>query len=404
MRRSRSIVPTVLTALLIALVAAPARASGPLELDRSFGRHGLVSPGHSVPGFEEVAALAIAPGRHIYLAAESSDAPGAVVLARYYRGGESEPSFGTRGYLARLEAGPVSALTVDNLRVLLLSRRTRITRLTKSGQIDPSFGEGGTVRMDRLSSPLQSLHLWSLAQLTGGSVAAAGISFGAPQMVAIKLRPDGSLDPAFNGSGWVAVRFGGGTNSGAFQMKTQPDGKIVLAGYADGRPALARLLPDGRPDQSFGRNGRVLAPRWLHGQITALTVRRDGSILVGARGWTRPGTGSRALLLRYGSTGRLDRDFGAIAAPRSRTGAGATPICVVRGRRHIFMATRGAGPSVRAYDLHGRPLRLGKVPGVPEDRFFHVAAAPQLGHLILAWTPDHAPGQGVVNLARFELR
>jgi uncharacterized delta-60 repeat protein len=402
MSRPHRIFFAALSLLLLAAAAAAARTSGPLELDTGFGRHGVVSPGHSVPGFEEVGALAVAPGRHIWVAGESIDSPGSLVLGAYGHDGDFDTSFGDHGYLPLPIAGPANALLADGNRVFILTQRTTITRL-RGGQIDPSFGSGGSVRMDQLGPELQSLHLWSIASLGRGSVTAAGISFGHPQMVAIRLLPDGSLDPSFNGSGSAVVTFGQGTNSGATQVKLTADGKVILGGYADGRPALARLLANGDLDRSFGRNGKVVAPLWLHGRITALTVRRDGSILAGASGWTHAGTGGRALLLRYGPKGTLDRHFGAAAFSGSRSNPKATPITVMRSRHYIFMATRGKGPSIRAFRLDGRPIRLGTVPGVPEDRWFHIDAAPQDRDLILAYTPQHAPGEGLVEIKRFGL-
>jgi len=402
MPRSHRILCAVLSLLLLAAAVAVARTPGPLHLDTGFGRHGVVSPGHSVPGFEEVGALSVAPGRQIWVAGESIDSSGSLVLASYKHDGEFDTSFGDHGYLPLPITGPANALLADGSRVFMLTQRTTITRL-RGGQIDPSFGAGGSVRMDQLGPSLQSLHLWSIASLGGDSVTAAGISFGYPQMVAIRLLPDGSLDAGFSGDGGVTVTFGRDTNSGAVQLAIQGDGKLVLAGYADGRPALARLLPNGRLDRSFGRNGRVVAPPWIHGRITALTIRRDGSILAGASGWTRLGTGTRALLLGYSRDGRLDRHFGAAALPGSRSNPQATPIAVLRSRRHIFMATRGRGPSIRAFRLDGSPLRLGRVPGVPQDRLFHIDAAPQDRDLILAYTPQHVPGEGVIEIKRFLL-
>src|SRR4051794_28661389 len=178
MPRSPRTTLILLPVLLIALFAASAaQAQGPLELDSSFGSGGIVSPAHSVPGFEEVGALAVAPGRHIFLAGESLDSPGTVVLARYYRDGKLEGSFGegssdVRGYVRLPDVGRANALVADGARVFLLSRRTTITRLTSGGLVDPSFGQGGSVQIEQLDPSLQSLHLWSMASLTGGSIAA----------------------------------------------------------------------------------------------------------------------------------------------------------------------------------------------------------------------------------------
>jgi len=165
-------------------------------------------------------------------------------------------------------------------------------------------------------------------------------------------------------------------------------------------------MPDGSLDRSFGQGGRVIAPRWVHGRITALTIRRDGSILAGANGSTRRGTGSRALLLRYSPDGKLDLHFGAMATPDSRSDPASTPIAVVRTRHRIFLASRGKGPSIQAFRLNGQPLRLGRVRGVPQDRLFHIDAASQSREprLILAYTPKHQPDQAVVRIERFLLR
>lgn len=405
MSRIHRIVFATLSVLLLAAGLAPAKTEVPLKLDLRFGRHGVVSPGHSVPGFEEVEAMAV-PGGTIYVAAEGEAAPGMVVIARYWRDGDPEISFGDHGYATFPGFGPVNALATDHAgRLFAVSQeRSRITKINGSGQPDPSFGGDGSMTVADFG--LERLHLWSLISPPAGGLAAAGITYGGPQMAALRLRPDGSPDTSFNGSGFAEVHFGPYTNSGAVQVRAQGDGKLVLAGYARGRPAMARLMPDGSLDKSFGRDGRVIAPEWMHGRITALTIRRDGSILAGATGWTRVGTGPRALLLRYSPDGMLDRRFGAAAEPAGRSNPQATPITVMQTRGHIFMATRGKGPAMRAFRLDGRPLRLGRVPGVPQDRLFNVDAASQNRdpRMILAYTPAHEPYRGVVRVERFLLR
>lgn len=231
-----------------------------------------------------------------------------------------------------------------------------------------------------------------------------GASGAAEQMAAVKLRSDGALDASFNGIGSRVIGFFPETYSAALQIKAQGDGRLVLAGYAGARPALARLLSDGGLDPNFGRDGRVVSPPRLRGSISALTVRRDGSILAGANGLTRARVGNRALLLRYAPDGTLDRHFGAIAAPGSRSDLVAVPIAVMRARRHVFLVTRRHGPAIRAYRLNGKPLHLGQVPGVPRDIHL-LAAAPQDRKLVIAWTPkDSLPQGGVVHLARFAVR
>ncbi|HEX6456489.1 MAG TPA: hypothetical protein VF009_08225 [Solirubrobacterales bacterium] len=405
MHRRPRIALTAIAIFLFALAISPALAAAPpLELDTGFGNRGVVINAEAPLGFGEVNAMTVAPGRSIYVAAKSTRVPGlspaTVWIARYRRDGELEPSFGTKGYLMLPGFGPVNALAAGNSeRLFVLSHGTTISRIA-GGKLDPSFGTGGSVNTATLG--LESFRLYSLVALPGGGVAAAGATSQA-QMAVVKLRHDGTLDTSFDGTGFRLVSFGPHSTSGAFQLKVQDDGRLVLGGYAGMGPALARLLPDGTPDRKFGQNGRVVSPHRLRGRITALAVRRDGSILVGANGSTRRHA-NRALLLRYGPGGELDRGFGAVAAPASRSALKAIPIAAMRARRHIFLVLRNRGTAIRAYRLNGRPLDLGKVPGVPSDLSSHAAAVPQGRKLVLAWTPRFSPLSGEVDLARFVVR
>lgn len=307
-RRSRIALVAIAVSLL-SIAVSPALATAlPLRLDSSFGNHGVVTDPQAPPDFGRVEAMAVAPGRSIYVATESVEHPRTVVIARYWRDGELERSFGTRGYLTLPNLGRVEALAADGSgRLLVLSQGTTISRIA-GGRLDPSFGERGSVSM--AAPGLGSLQLASLTALRGGAVAAAGgtqirgVSGLVEQMTAVKLRSDGTFDASFNGTGSRAVSFFPETYSAALQIKAQGDGKLVLAGYAGAGPALARLLPDGGLDPTFGGHGKVVSPPLLRGSIGALTVRRDGSILAGANGFTHTRAENRALLLRYSPTAR----------------------------------------------------------------------------------------------------
>lgn len=411
MRRPPRISFAAIASLLFLLVISPSLAAAPpLQLDTGFGTQGVARDPEAPPGFEVVKAMTVAPGRTIYVAAQHGQ-PGLTVIARYWRDGELERSFGSGGYLTLPGTAPVGALAADNSgRLLVLSQGTTISRIA-GGRLDPSFGEGGSVSVAALG--LEGFFLRALASLPGGGVVAAGATPGMPrqraQMVVVKLRPDGALDTSFNGTGFRVVRFGPGVFGGASQVKVQGDGKLVLGGgFGKRGPALARLLPDGRLDPDFGRGGRALSPPRVRAHITALTVRRDGSILAGAVGatTTRSHTNNRALLLRYGPGGRLDRHFGSILAPESHSDFGVIPIAVMRARRHIFLVSSHQGAAIRIFRLNGRPLNLGAVPGVPQNSslFGGVAvAATQDRKLVLAYTPRFSfPRE--VDLARFIVR
>lgn len=423
--RSRIVLTaTAISVLLLAISPSLVAAATPLQLDVGFGKQGVFTDPeapHGSTGYESVRAMTVAPGGSLYVAAQGSfTGGGTAVIARYRRDGELERSFGTRGYLTLPGVGRVNALAADRSgRLLVLSHRMTIRRIA-DGRPDPSFGNGGSVSMDSLG--LEGLELLSLAPLPGGGVVAAGTVHATNQMVVVKLRSNGALDTSFNGTGSRVVRFGPGSHGRACEVRVQGNGSVVLGGTAGPsyRPALARLLPNGTFDASFGRDGRVLSPHLLHGVITAFTIRPDGSILAGASGFTNhhPGVraaagcgvtgagreGNRALLLQFRPGGPLDRRFGSIAAPRSGNGLAAIPVAVFRAQRHIFLVTNQSGPAIRAYRLNGKPLDLGRVTGAPENTFFGVAAAPQDRKLIIAWTPVPSASRGEVDLARFIAR
>ena len=120
----------------------------------------------------------------------------------------------------------------------------------------------------------------------------------------------GTLDPAFGTGGHVTITFARGAAEG-YGVAIEPDGKIVVAGYAgsgtDGAFALARLLPDGTPDAGFGTNGQVITdidPDFRDAAF-ALLRQPDGKIVAGGytpySGWA---------LARYLPNGSLDSTFG----------------------------------------------------------------------------------------------
>jgi uncharacterized delta-60 repeat protein len=74
--------------------------------------------------------------------------------------------------------------------------------------------------------------------------------------------PNGTLDASFSGDGTVLTNFGGESFDVAAALALQPDGKIVVAGQSDASGsydfALARYLPNGTLDATFGSDGTVL--------------------------------------------------------------------------------------------------------------------------------------------------
>ena len=186
-----------------------------------------------------------------------------------------------------------------------------LTRNNPDGTLDTSFGGGGVATTDLGGPDDQALDAALLAD--GGIVAvgrtdALGIlktAFGV-----VRYLPDGTPDPSFGAGGIVTTPFFG-KGAVADAVAVQPDGKIVVAGFADQASgfnsdfALARYDSDGTLDASFDGDGIVTTD--LRGQddnITGLVIQPDGKIVaVGT-------AGEDIALARYTTDGKLDPKFG----------------------------------------------------------------------------------------------
>ncbi|WP_228282514.1 hypothetical protein [Rubrobacter tropicus] len=124
------------------------------------------------------------------------------------------------------------------------------------------------------------------------------------------------LDPSFDGDGRVSTDFAPVNDlkdEFARDVAVQPDRKVVVAGEAQGNNqmdvGLARYNPDGSLDGSFGTGGRTTADlTGVSEQVSALILQPDGKIIV--VGYASGGNSQDFLLSRFGADGSLDASFG----------------------------------------------------------------------------------------------
>jgi uncharacterized delta-60 repeat protein len=113
----------------------------------------------------------------------------------------------------------------------------------------------------------------------------------------------GNVDPSFTG-GLAAT-----TMWQVDGMLEQPDGKIVIAGWRlEDRIVVARFLSDGSTDSSFGAGGVVSTLIGTDSRAYAVARQTDGKLVVA--GWARFGSNINFALVRYDDTGALDPTFG----------------------------------------------------------------------------------------------
>jgi uncharacterized delta-60 repeat protein len=124
-------------------------------------------------------------------------------------------------------------------------------------------------------------------------------------------QPSG-LDPTFGDDGKATLQAFGGDRSG---MAVQPDGKVVMVGGTFADFVAARFNSDGTLDDDFADSGKftahiVGADALGQEEATAVTLQRDGKIVI-AGSATVPGGNKQAItLVRLNGDGSIDNSFG----------------------------------------------------------------------------------------------
>src|SRR5262249_45212120 len=131
------------------------------------------------------------------------------------------------------------------------------------------------------------------------------------QVLSIDGRPLELLDSSFGVGGRVTTAIGA-SNDQASSTVTQPDGKVVVAGYSAGDFALVRYNPDGSLDTTFdsaGRDGKVTTSfGGFDDGAYGVALQSDGKIVVA--GFYNNGSNYDFAVARYNSDGSLDTTFG----------------------------------------------------------------------------------------------
>lgn len=184
------------------------------------------------------------------------------------------------------------------------------------GDLDPTFGSGGSVR---LFPSNEDISLNAVAVQPDGMVVLTGSDQTTNSWITVRLLANGTLDPNFSVGGIARLAFPAGSFGQGRAVAIQPDGKIVVAGVAkgnvDGDIAVLRYLPDGNPDLSFGGGDgvEIFQAPGTEERAEAVAIGTGGRIL--ATGETRStdpkvtGVSAFALVLR--PDGEPDASFNA---------------------------------------------------------------------------------------------
>src|SRR5215204_4320124 len=216
-------------ALLLRRAPALGRRAGPHV--RSGGKRTIEFGGDNESAF----GAALQPDGKILLAGDSDFR---VAVARLNPGGSRDTSFSGDGKkifgwgpgaIGRAQA----VLVLPNGKIMLAGFSgpeggdLQVARLHPKGALDATFGTDGKVGVDFGGDDFGL----AIARQADGPILVAGGS-SAVGAVVVRLRTNGALDPDFDGDGRVTLP--GVPNGSARAVLVQPDGKIVVAGNANG--------------------------------------------------------------------------------------------------------------------------------------------------------------------------
>ena len=364
LRRLATLSGLVLASLCLLSVSSAAGLPRAGSFDPSFGSEGVVT--HS-PGAGGISAIAVQPDGKIVVAGGSA-------IARYLPNGSPDSSFGKGGYVEAPAGAVASRVAVEpDGKIVVAGNHPQyaessefiVARYDSYGSLDKSFGTGGVVTTvipappgysnDACGGPCPpSSAVAALAILPGGDIVAAGSTFGLAEdeccnywlssIALVRYTSDGSLDPTFGKSGIAET---GGPDYALDGISVLPSGKIVAtgAGYGLGKDdngewiTLARYLPDGALDPSFGTKGTgTVSTGYEFGDLAGgPSALQDGKIVVAGSGQGPHGV--IPVLARFGANGRLDTSFGHYGFAKIRLGSGGASTVVAQADGKILFAT-----------------------------------------------------------------
>lgn len=260
--------------------------------------------------------------------------------------------------------------------------RFGLARYNVDGSLDTSFGTGGKVTTVFGFEDTAS----AVAIQADGKIVVAGttdingnLNY---QFAVARYNTNGTLDTTFGVGGKVTTSFFGTYNS-AHAVVVQPDGRIVVAGFAgnsfsglnDGRFGVARFNTDGSLDTAGFGNGSGKVITDFGGTIsnaTSVALQSDDKIVVAGSSNAGISNTQDFALARYNTDGSLDDTFGENLDGQVTTN---------------FFGRDDFGQSV-AVDESGKIVVAGQAYGATGPRTFALARYTSAGLLDPAFSSD----------------
>ena len=243
------------------------------SLDNSFNGSGILLP--EVPGYNSYAGgIKMQPDGKIVMCTASYDSTSRfITVMRFTEDGVPDNSFDGDGQSTAIiesEYMDISTMVLQSDGKILiggyegasLSDSFMVVRFLSTGGLDHSFAGDGVV-VTGVGEDYTDVN--SLTMQSDGKILATGYATfnGNEDFAVVRYNSNGTLDNSFSGDGIAHVTISDHDDR-LYCSLVQPDSKIVVAGYAynnlTGREsfAVARLNPDGTPDNTFHGDGIAL--------------------------------------------------------------------------------------------------------------------------------------------------
>lgn len=290
-------------------------------LDTSFGNNGLVVTDFNEGGDQSYSIMQQSDGKIVSFGFSNNG--DITILARYLPDGNLDPTFGNNGRVMndfgnipgfvfytsvhQQNGGKIITTSEDmdpngNLDIFLV-------RYLENGDIDTTYGNGGTIRLDLGEDKLASSLLLPDGKVVLGGTTTIGES---RYILLAKYLENGTLDPSFGDNG-IVTNYINDEPTWSFPLILQPDGKILIPYRKEEANTIRtlmfqRFLENGQLDPSFGVSGVVttsITASHIHGSIA---LKENGNIMAVVR--MAPGNQNNPILAEFLPNGDLDLSFG----------------------------------------------------------------------------------------------
>ena len=330
------------------------------------------------------------------------------LVARLTTTGSLDSNFGTNGYtvvnVANAEVIIEDIVVLPSGKILILlngyegiemsAAHLSVMRLNTNGSVDLGFGNGNgyskvadseEVQFDPMQSPVE------MTVDTNGRIVVVGtVKDDNAVSVAFmqRMNADGVIDASFDGAtgsgnGYVTFTFPG--EHGFNHIAPDASGKYLVTGHDNGIPFIARLMPDGLFDTSFGSpaspgvhpietsNGQG---GFREGVVLALAELPDGRVALAGNFEATSALVGAHFVTRFASDGTPDLDYDG----SSGTGNGLVLFDIDASYQEIFTGMSAAADG--SLVLTGMSMQIvANGLGAMKGLYIRVASGGQMGEV-----------------------